>query len=270
MSRAGLTLNNIPPQVIDTLGQVRALRPLPQGMTSRVALVETDNGLRVIKRARGALFAGWLEKEHRALTALAGAGLPTPVPRALIHIDNRITPECWLVMDYLPGQTLSEILEGNPRPARRAALLRAFGQTLAAIHATPPPEDVPHPAPSWLDYMLDEASENLEHFNVDGTPELLARLQNSQPAPVAPALIHGDYTIDNIPVEGDRVTGIIDWSGCAAGDPRYDMALATHPQEEAFDGQLRQGDMQAFFEGYGRPPEAQDVLDYFVGLYEFF
>lgn len=270
MSRAGLTLSAMPSQALDALGRVRALRPLPQGMTSRVALAETDSGLRVVKRARGALFAGWLEKEYRALTALARTGLPTPAPRAFVFLPDLAVPEAWLVMDYLPGRPLSEILAEDPLPARRAALLRAFGETLAAIHATPAPEDIPRPAPSWLDHMLDEAGENLEHFNVDGTPELLARLRNHPPPAVAPALIHGDYTADNVLVDGDRVTGIIDWSGCAVGDPRYDVALATRPQEEAFDGRLRESDMQAFFEGYGRAPVAQDALDYFVGLYEFF
>jgi aminoglycoside phosphotransferase (APT) family kinase protein len=256
--------------VLDTLGRVRALRALPQGMTSSVALADTDGGLRVIKRARGALFAGWLEQEYRALTALTRTALPTPAPRAFVSLPDLPVPEAWLVMDYLPGRPLSEILNEDPPAPRRTALLRAFGETLAAIHATPAPPDIPRPTPSWLDHMLDEASENLEHFIVDGTPELLARLRNNPPPAVAPALIHGDYTADNVLVEGDRVTGIIDWSGCAVGDPRYDVALATRPQEEAFDGRLRQDDTRAFLEGYGRAPVAQDVLDYFVGLYEFF
>ena len=275
MSRAGLTLNTLPTQVLEALGQARALSLLPQAMTSSVALVETDRGLRVVKRARGALFAGWLEQEHRALTALAGTGLPIPPPHALVRIEHGIVPECWLLIDHLPGRPLSEVLRNDLSLSLRAALLRAFGQTLAAIHATPAPPDVPRPAPSWIDFMLDEAAENLEHFSVDGTPELLARLQTSRPASVAPTLIHGDYTIDNVLVEGKRVTGIIDWPACAVGDPRYDVALATRRQDEAFDGRPRRDDLQAFFEGYGRAdvfcaPDAQEVLDYFVGLYEFF
>ena len=40
--------------------------------------------------------------------------------------------------------------------------------------------------------MLEEATENLEHFAVDGTPELLAHLRSTRPPPVATALIHGD------------------------------------------------------------------------------
>lgn len=270
MSRAALTLSAFPSQVLEALGQVRALRPLPQGMTSGVALVETEQGLRVVKRARGALFAGWLEKEHRALTALAGAGLPTPAPRALVHIEQSIAPECWLVMDYLPGRPLSEVLRDDLPASERAALLRAFGQTLAAIHATPAPPGVPRPDPSWIDFMLDEAAENLEHFAVDGTPQLLARLQQNRPPAIPPALIHGDYTIDNVLVDDARVTGVIDWPACAVGDPRYDVALATRRQDEAFAGRWREHDLRAFFEGYGRAPETPDVLDYFVGLYEFF
>jgi len=270
LSRAGLTLNAIPAQVLEALGQARALRSLPQGMTSSVALVETDRGLRVVKRARGGLFAGWLEKEHRALTALSTTGLPTPKPLAFARTETGLVPESWLATQHLPGQTLADALSANPEPAKRTALLRSFGQALAAIHATPAPAQIPRPAPSWLDFMLEGAGENLEHFAVDGTAELLARLRANPPAPVAPTLIHGDYTIDNALVEDDRVTGVIDWSGCAVGDPRYDLALATRPQDGAFDGETRPADLEAFYAGYGGVPLSEAEASYFIGLYEFF
>jgi aminoglycoside phosphotransferase (APT) family kinase protein len=36
-------------------------------------------------------------------------------------------------------------------------------------------------------------------------------------------------------VEDNEISGIIDWSGGAFGDPRYDIALATQPKPEAFN-----------------------------------
>ncbi len=273
MSRAGLTLDNLPAQVREALGQTRALKALPQGMTSSVALVETDGGARVVKRARGALFAGWLKKEYRALQALAGSPLPTPAPYAFVSMPAGIVPEAWLVMAHLPGRPLADALHDAPSPSRRAALLRAFGQTLATLHATPAPDDIPHPAPSWVEFMLEEAAENLEHFNVDGTAELLGQLRAHWQAgalpPVAPCLIHGDYTLDNVLVDAERVTGVIDWAGCAVGDPRYDLALATRAEDDAFSGSQRAADLEAFFAGYGSRLHLDD-LNFFVNLYEFF
>ncbi len=273
MSRAGLTLDTLPAPVREALGQARALKTLPQGMTSRVALVKTDRGPRVVKRARGALYAGWLEKEYRALQALTPSRLPIPAPYAFVPMPAGVVPEAWLVRQHLPGRPLSDVLSDGPSPARRAALLRAFGQTLAALHATPAPAGVPHPAPSWVEFMLEEAGENLEHFNVDGTAELLGQLRAHWQAgalpPIAPCLIHGDYTLDNVLVEDERISGLIDWAGCAVGDPRYDVALATRAEDEAFSGPQRAADLEAFFAGYGSRPSLEH-LDFFVKLYEFF
>lgn len=264
-----LTLDELPGDIRQALGDVQRLRPLPQGMTSTVAVADTPSGARVIKRARGTLYGGWLAKEHRVLSALATTVLPTPRPYAFARRDTGVAPERWLVMDFLPGQPLATMLDAERDVAKRAALLRVFGQTLATIHAALVPAGIQEPGPTWLAYMLDEAAENLEHFNVDGTPELLARLRAAPPQPVAATLIHGDYTLDNVLVEAGRVTGVIDWSGGAIGDPRYDLALATRPQREAFSEQ-RDAELQAFYEGYERAPLAQDEFDYFKGLYEFF
>jgi aminoglycoside phosphotransferase (APT) family kinase protein len=159
------------------------------------------------------------------------------------------------------------VLQDNPAPATRAHLLRAFGQVLAAIHATPAPPDMIQGSRPWLDRMLDMAAHNLAHYPVDGSPELLERLQGNRPADVPATLIHGDYTLDNVLVAGNAVSGVIDWSGGDWGDPRYDLALAIRPEPEAFDNP---GDVEAFFEGYGSRPLSDDEYGYFNSLYEFF
>ena len=170
-------------------------------------------------------------------------------------------------MDCLPGTSLCTALQGNLAPATRLRLLRAFGQVLAVIHATPVPFDLTRADRPWLDRMLDAAAYNLAHYHVDGSAELLERLQRDRPADVPATLIHGDFTLDNVLVAGDAVSGVIDWSGGDRGDPRYDIALAIRPEPEAFG---HQADVEAFFEGYGSRPLSDDEYRYFNGLYEFF
>jgi hypothetical protein len=48
----------------------------------------------------------------------------------------------------------------------------------------------------------------------------------------APAFVHGDLHIEHVFIDGDTVTGIIDWSGASQGDPLYDLATLTlgHPE----------------------------------------
>ncbi len=42
--------------------------------------------------------------------------------------------------------------------------------------------------------------------------------------PWTPAFTHGDLQLSHAFVERDEVTGIIDWSEAAQGDPLYDLA----------------------------------------------
>ena len=244
------------------LGAIHRLSFPQQGCTSDSAIAEGERGAYLIKRSRGPQFSAWLAQEYRVLTALAASPLPVPRPHQFLP-----GAEAWLVMDCLPGASLRIVLQGNPAPATRSHLLRAFGQVLAKIHATPAPPSLTQDDRPWLDRMLDMAAYNLAHYQVGGSPELLERLQGNRPADVPATLIHGDFTLDNVLVAGDALSGIIDWSGGDWGDRRYDLALAVRPEPEAFGNP---GDVKAFFEGYGSQPLSDDEYRYFNGLYEFF
>ncbi|SCE10738.1 Phosphotransferase enzyme family protein [Streptomyces sp. ScaeMP-e83] len=56
--------------------------------------------------------------------------------------------------------------------------------------------------------------------------------------PWAPAFTHGDLQIAHIFVDGDEVTGIIDWSEAGQGDALYDLATFTLGHEEHLDDVL--------------------------------
>ncbi|KAF2779996.1 aminoglycoside phosphotransferase [Streptomyces sp. OM5714] len=53
--------------------------------------------------------------------------------------------------------------------------------------------------------------------------------------PWTPAFTHGDLQIAHVFVDGDEVTGIIDWSEAGQGDALYDLATFTLGHEEHFD-----------------------------------
>ena len=65
-----------------------------------------------------------------------------------------------------------------------------------------------------------------------------------------------------------RISGIIDWSGGAYGDPRYDLSLAIRPKPNIFQSSK---DHNAFFDGYGKKIITDAEYEYFEdGLYAFF
>lgn len=57
-----------------------------------------------------------------------------------------------------------------------------------------------------------------------------------------PAFIHRDLHIKHVFVDGDKVTGIIDWSEARQGDALFDVATLTLANEEHLD---------ALIAGYG-------------------
>jgi aminoglycoside phosphotransferase (APT) family kinase protein len=47
-----------------------------------------------------------------------------------------------------------------------------------------------------------------------------------------PVYTHGDLQCDHVFVDGDEVTGVLDWSGAGQGDAMFDLAILTlgHPE----------------------------------------
>jgi aminoglycoside phosphotransferase (APT) family kinase protein len=59
-----------------------------------------------------------------------------------------------------------------------------------------------------------------------GAEELHAALAASIPAQQGPAIVHGDYRLDNLLVdEHDQVAAVLDWEMATVGDPLTDVAL---------------------------------------------
>ena len=47
--------------------------------------------------------------------------------------------------------------------------------------------------------------------------------------------IHGDLQVDHVFVDGDEITGVIDWSEAGGGDALFDLAILTLGHEEHLD-----------------------------------
>lgn len=268
-----LDLHAWPEPVKELIGPIRRIEIPGQGATSEVVIVQGDHGEFVVKRAAQPPFDQWLRRESQVLAALRGSGLA--VPEVYLYLEQgtgtngnqRAGGRCaWLVMQRLPGLPLRSRLRDEPDPAVRRRLLEAFGQAVRTVHAAVPPASLAAEGP-WLDVTLERARWHLEHFPVDGTEELLEHLRAHRPRPVPATLIHGDCTMDNVLVDGERISGFIDWCWGAVGDPRYDLALATAPKPEAF---REEADLEAFYEGYGGERLSPEETAYFLGLYEFF
>jgi aminoglycoside phosphotransferase (APT) family kinase protein len=135
-----------------------------------------------------------------------------------------------LALAALRGTALGRLQE--PSTASSAAWAAA-GAAVRALHDAP--------LPPWPGRSVDELASRL-----DGECEWLVandvlpvdvvrrnrRLAEVALRPWTPSFIHGDLQLTHVFVDGDDVTGILDWSEASHGDPLYDLAILTLAHEE--------------------------------------
>lgn len=167
-------------------------------------------------------------RSEREARAMASAPLPTP-------------PIRWhqppvLAIEKVRGTALGVL--GEPSTASRAAWT-ATGASIRRMHDAPLP---PWPGVSVADVSAELARECAW---LRGNAVLPAEVIDRNQAiaemalrPWKPAFIHGDLQITHVFVDGDEVTGVIDWSEAAPGDPMFDLAILTLGHEERLDDLL--------------------------------
>jgi Ser/Thr protein kinase RdoA (MazF antagonist) len=73
------------------------------------------------------------------------------------------------------------------------------------------------------------------------------------------ALCHGDLKPAHILVDGDRLSGVIDWGDAVAGDPAWDIARFAHRADL--------GSLSLLLEGYAPDPAMVEQLTWRIPLY---
>lgn len=262
-----ISLQEIPHEILNALGAVGKISFPRQGHTSDVGIIDTEKGRVVLKRTKGTRYNEWLKRESFILKCLLQTNLRVPkVYQYVEREDKNQEMQSWLLMECLPGETLRRTLTHENDPSARYDILFQVGKSLRNLHMTPCPEELKIEE-TWLDRMFKQAERHLGHFEVDGSPALLESLKTARPAKIEQTLIHGDFTIDNVLVHEGSVSGMIDWSGAALGDPRYDVALAIRKKPHVFQTTL---DYRAFFDGYGNRITKEEYEYFANGLYAFF
>ncbi|MFE7485401.1 phosphotransferase family protein [Streptomyces sp. NPDC057552] len=143
-----------------------------------------------------------------------------------------------LALAALPGTTLGRL--GGPSTG--SAAWASAGAAIRKLHDAPLP---PRPGRAGRSSVALAAE-------LDGTCAALVtdghlpaglvtrnrRVAEAALRPWTPAFTHGDLQIAHVFVDGDEVTGIIDWSEAGRGDALYDLAAFTLGHEEHLDDVL--------------------------------
>lgn len=173
-------------------------------------------------------------RQGTVMRALAGrAGVVVP---EVLFEDAGTPPEIspFLAMNLVPGECLEPMLVKEPDTSRFAELrARAFdaARVLASMHRLVPAEiglgDEPVvPIKAEIDRWVRAYETSPAHLQFN-YPEVAERLYATIPAPVRPAVNHGDYRLGNTLCVGDHITSVIDWEIWSVGDPRVDLTWLT-------------------------------------------
>ncbi|MBN8866251.1 MAG: phosphotransferase family protein [Solirubrobacterales bacterium] len=171
-------------------------------------------------------------REHRLISALYETGVP--VPRAVMAChDESVIGAPFYLMERLDGLVVRRELPpemDTPEQARAAA--EALVDALVSLHAVDvsagPLSKLGRPS-GYLKRQVDLWS---RQWQVNKTREIPAivqvggRLATSIPESGTPAIVHGDFKLDNVifdPGPPARVAGVLDWEMATLGDPMADV-----------------------------------------------
>ena len=216
--------------------QVAAIRPISGGLSALAYEAACDCGERLFLKVydrRQPGFARWAEGMDQYISLLCDMNrtaqlkgrLPEPVLTASGAAYGEDGPYRYLLYRYIAGQT-----PGGERLDK--ARLRQLGETLAAVHAFPPPKELPRedfriPFDGALENVLDRTPEYVvsagQRSQILHLLSLGARLGRELETAGLPAVLcHGDIHRGNLMDTGRQLV-LIDWEGIAAAPPEADL-----------------------------------------------
>ncbi|TLQ01077.1 phosphotransferase family protein [Nesterenkonia salmonea] len=179
-----------------------------------------------------------MHREHKVIHALYDSAVP--VPATIDVVDDtetkQVTGTPFFLMERVEGVVLS-----SPEQNRRFTPEALYGlgiqlaETLADLHGVVPAdvglETFGRPE-GYLERQLATWRRQLNASQSRPQPELHAlqdRLSAGRPASPAPAVVHGDFRLDNVLVTEDakqpKIAAVLDWEMATLGDPLVDLGI---------------------------------------------
>jgi aminoglycoside phosphotransferase (APT) family kinase protein len=204
------------------------------GQSNPTYRVDAESGACVLRRKPfGPLLpsAHAVEREYRVLTALQQLGYPAPRVLALCE-DEQVIGSVFYLMELVEGSNFTDgALPELPREARELAYL-AMIDSLAALHRIDPIAAGLSTFGRQGNYFDRQIARWIKQYRASETDRLekMERLIDWLPATLPPqdtvAVVHGDYRVDNMIMDGSgtRIRAVLDWELSTLGDPLADFS----------------------------------------------
>jgi len=174
--------------------------------------------LRAAPTAEGQFASMELEAAVQAAAAQSGA----PVPNILTASNSPAAlGNPYLICDEIAGETIVRKIQRQLDDAGRSRLLTQCGQALAAIHRASTDAAELRERDELVEWRqrLDELGDTTATF------EWAFRwLESNRPAQSAIRLVHGDFRMGNLIVDGSTLAAVLDWEAVHIGEVYEDLA----------------------------------------------
>lgn len=191
-----------------------------------------------------------IEREFRVMQGLANSAVPVP-QMLLLCEDEAIIGRAFYVMGFMAGRVLwDQSLPGMTPPERRA-IYDEMNRVIAALHSVDvaaagladygkPGNYFERQIGRWSKQYLASVTEDIPEMD-----QLIAWLPQRLPAGArdgsAPAIVHGDFRLDNVVFDPNeaRIIAVLDWELSTLGHPLADFSyhcMAWHIPPGVFRG----------------------------------
>ena len=208
-----------------------------------------------------------IEREFKAMRALASTGVPVPKTYAL-YPDEDLVGSAFFIMELVEGRNIQQPTDPSLSPAERRRLFTSMNETIATLHNVDPAAIGMADFGPQADYLLRTADRWSKHYKQSQTSPIpdMDRLIDWLPKHLPPSgerrLLHGDFRLDNLIVHPTepRVAAVIDWELSTVGDPLADFAY--HCMLWRFRADLFRGVAGVDLAALGIPSEDEYVAAY--------
>ncbi|MBJ7441032.1 MAG: phosphotransferase family protein [Sphingopyxis sp.] len=206
-------------------GELTGLARLSGGANMESWAFDWAGGAYVLRRAPSADYMAGRPYGHADEAALViaahGAGVKAP------EVVGVLTDNDGMGTGYVMRRVIAEVNPAKILADPPPSLLTDLGRELARIHAIPA-DAIPAAIP-LMDTAAALAELKARFLDYGGDRPVIALAikwcEEHLPTPAEPVLVHGDYRMGNIMVDGDGLAVVLDWELAHRGDAHEDLAF---------------------------------------------
>ena len=179
-----------------------------------------DDESLILQRQRGGAVRE-MGVEAAVLRAAHDGGVPVP-EMVLDGATSRALGNPFMIVRAVAGETIARKIQRDDEfSAARERLTADMGRALARLHSIDPanaPGLVDDDQVAYYRKVLDDLGQPHPVFEV-----AFRWLEANRPATTGRTIVHGDFRLGNVMVDGNGLAAVLDWELAHIGDPMEDL-----------------------------------------------